>query len=134
MQTVITTLLPLWHWLCAHEIVWWILGSAVINLLLRIRSVESWLSLCDKVPRLASLIRLLRAIGVDPVKLVVSGVAVVNGKARVDLSRLLPGVVVTEPTIIPAIDKDTDRTPLDVIPAPPKVPIIRDTDPNPPGA
>jgi hypothetical protein len=26
------TLLTIWHWLCAHEIVWWIIGSAIINL------------------------------------------------------------------------------------------------------
>jgi len=85
MDTILPILTAVWQFCCAHEIVFWIAASLVINLALRARSTEQWIARCDKYPRLASVIRLLRAIGVDPVKLVESGIAVVNGKARVDI-------------------------------------------------
>ncbi len=73
---------------------WWIAGSIAINLALRARTTAQWIDWCDRYPRLASVIRLLRAIGVDPVKLVEAGIAVVNGKARVDWFSKLPDTAV----------------------------------------
>jgi hypothetical protein len=48
----------------------WPIVSGVINVVLRTRTPEEWVELNDRSPRLAAFTRLLRAIGVDPVKMV----------------------------------------------------------------
>ncbi len=82
-----------WQWIAAHPLYAWIALSIVINLLLRLRSTEQWVELCEKSPRIASIIRLLRAVGIDPVKALEAGIATVNGKARVDI--IPPTIAVT---------------------------------------
>lgn len=46
--------------------------TGVLNLLLRFKTVEQWVEFGEKYPRLQNIIRVLRAIGLDPVKLVKS--------------------------------------------------------------
>ena len=86
MQNVITIL----HWLDAHQLYAWIGLSIIINFALRARSPEQWIAWCDGYPRAASVIRLLRALGVDPVQAIEAVRAIVTGKARVDPFAVLP--------------------------------------------
>ena len=46
--------------------------TAILNLLLRFKTVEQWVAFGEKYPRLQNMIRMLRAVGLDPVKLVKS--------------------------------------------------------------
>jgi hypothetical protein len=59
----------------------WMALSALINILMRKRTAEEWVTFGDKYPRLAALTRILRAAGIDPVKLLISLVQFVHGKA-----------------------------------------------------
>lgn len=59
----------------------WLTLSAVINLLTRFRSVEKWVELAEKKPRTANVIRLVRALGIDPVKALKVLTALVRGQA-----------------------------------------------------
>lgn len=56
----------LFDWVLAHPAEFWLVASAVINLLLRVRSAEQWVSLCERYPKGAAILRLVRALGVDP--------------------------------------------------------------------
>ena len=59
----------------------WPAASAVLVLLLRARTPEQWVALGEKRPRIQGAIRLLRALGVDPVKAVAAVVQIVSGRA-----------------------------------------------------
>lgn len=107
----------IWTWLCDHQLLCWIVLSAVLNLALRARTADQWIEWCDRFPRLASALRLMRAVGVDPAKMLEAGAAVVNGKARVDWFSKLPDTAVVRavaeqmaapPTITAAPDRDTE--------------------------
>jgi hypothetical protein len=50
--------------------VWWPIVSAVLNVVLRTRTPEQWVERCEKYPRFAAFTRLMRSVGVDPVKMV----------------------------------------------------------------
>lgn len=50
----------------------WPIVSAVLNVVLRTRTPEEWIERCERHPRLAAFTRLLRATGLDPVKMVSS--------------------------------------------------------------
>lgn len=50
----------------------WPCISAVLNVLLRTRTPEQWVERCERYPRFAALTRLVRSIGLDPVKMVQS--------------------------------------------------------------
>lgn len=60
----------------------WPAVSAVLNIVLRARSAEQWAALCEKSPRFAATIRLLRALGVDPAKAIRSVQELVAGGSR----------------------------------------------------
>ena len=59
-----TDTVPFWS-----AIAWPVL-TAALNVILRTRTPEQWVERCEKYPRLAALTRLLRATGLDPVKMV----------------------------------------------------------------
>ena len=48
----------------------WPIVSAVLNVILRTRTPEQWVERCEKQPRLAAFTRLVRSVGLDPVKMV----------------------------------------------------------------
>jgi predicted secreted protein len=50
--------------------VWWPIVSAVLNVVLRTKTPEQWVERCEKHPRFAAFTRLMRSVGVDPVKMV----------------------------------------------------------------
>lgn len=60
----------------------WFVVTAVINYLMRTKTAEQWEALAEKNPRYAAIARLLRAVGVDPVKLIESAVDIVRGEAQ----------------------------------------------------
>jgi hypothetical protein len=64
------TTYPLVRWVVSHEtLAWWAL-SAFALAILRTRTAEEWVALGQQFPRIQGLIRALRGIGVDPVKVV----------------------------------------------------------------
>lgn len=60
----------------------WPALSALLNIVLRARTAEQWAFMCEKMPRLAAVIRLLRALGVDPAKAIRSVQELVAGSAK----------------------------------------------------
>ena len=60
----------------------WPALSALLNIVLRARTAEQWTFMCEEMPRLAAALRLLRALGVDPVKAVRSVQELVAGGAK----------------------------------------------------
>ena len=59
----------------------WPALSGLLNIILRTRTPEEWVERCERHPRLAALTRILRATGLDPVKMVASiGELVAGGK------------------------------------------------------
>lgn len=65
-----------------HVAIAWPIVSAVLNVILRTRTPEEWVERCEKQPRLAAFTRLVRSIGLDPVKMVKAlGELVAGGKS-----------------------------------------------------
>lgn len=58
----------------------WPIVSAVLNVILRTRTPEEWVERCEKQPRLAAFTRLVRSVGLDPVKMVQALGELVAGK------------------------------------------------------
>lgn len=59
----------------------WPIVSAVLNVILRTRTPEEWVERCEKQPRLAAFTRLVRSVGLDPVKMVQALGELVAGKS-----------------------------------------------------
>jgi len=53
-----------------HVAIAWPIVSAVLNVILRTRTPEQWVERCEKYPRFAAMTRLVRSVGLDPVKMV----------------------------------------------------------------
>lgn len=65
-----------------HVAIVWPIVSAVLNVLLRTRTPEEWIERCEKYPRFAAFTRLVRSVGLDPVKMVRAlGELVAGGKS-----------------------------------------------------
>lgn len=58
----------------------WPIVSAVLNVILRTRTPEEWVERCEKYPRFAAFTRLVRSVGLDPVKMVQALGELVAGK------------------------------------------------------
>jgi hypothetical protein len=69
----------------AHQIViWavaWLLLSALFNVLTRFKTPEQWVEFGEKYPRVQNIIRLMRAVGIDPVKAIKAIGDALSGKA-----------------------------------------------------
>ena len=72
------------EWLRTHALAAWPVVSLVLILVLRTRTPEAWVALGERQPRVQGLIRALRAVGLDPVKLVAGLAQLVTGRAPVD--------------------------------------------------
>lgn len=60
----------------------WPIVSAVLNVVLRTRTPEEWVERCERYPRFAAFTRLVRSVGLDPVKMVQAlGELVAGGKS-----------------------------------------------------
>lgn len=91
----------------------WLVLSATINMMLRKRTAEEWVTLIEERPRAAAIIRVFRAIGFDPAKLINALAEFLNAKARpkavltaiaVDDRTTAPDVLTT---LVP-VDSDTE--------------------------
>lgn len=60
----------------------WFVLTAIVNYLLRTKTAEEWEQLAQKSPRYAAFARMLRAIGLDPVKLIQAAIDFVRGEAQ----------------------------------------------------
>ncbi len=58
----------------------WPIVSAVLNVILRTRTPEQWVERCERTPRFAAFTRLVRSVGLDPVKMVQALGELVAGK------------------------------------------------------
>lgn len=68
-------------WLSSHWTAAWPIVSAVLILVLRSRTPEQWVALGETSPRWQGVIRLLRAVGLDPAKAVAALVQIVTARA-----------------------------------------------------
>lgn len=100
-----------WQWALEHQWIFWVLLSLAINLALSKRTVAGWVAFVEGYPRLASAVRLLRALGIDPIKAAEAVIGIVTGRARVPVAFAAP-----VPTATP------------VIPPPPREPVITERD------
>lgn len=60
----------------------WPAISGILNIILRTRTPEEWVAMNDRSPRRAAFTRLLRATGLDPVKMVSSIGEFVSGGSK----------------------------------------------------
>lgn len=68
-------------WLSAHWTAAWPVVSALLLLVLRSRTPEQWVALGETHPRVQGVVRLLRAVGLDPAKAVSALVQIVTARA-----------------------------------------------------
>lgn len=74
------TLADLWHALVSA----WPVLSAVLIVVVRTRTPEQWVALGEHSPRLQGAVRLLRALGLDPVRALDALAVIVTGRVRQD--------------------------------------------------
>lgn len=63
-----------------HVALAWPIVSAALNVVLRTRTPEEWVERCERYPRFAAFTRLVRSVGLDPVKMVQALGELVVGK------------------------------------------------------
>lgn len=68
-------------WAREHWSLAWPIVSAVLVLVLRSRTPEEWVALGERSPRSQGAIRLVRALGLDPVKALAALSQIVTGRA-----------------------------------------------------
>lgn len=66
----------------------WPIATAILNVVLRKKTAEEWVAFAEKYPRTAGIIRLLRASGLDPVKVVQATKETVKGEAAKNKDKL----------------------------------------------
>ena len=68
-------------WLSSHGAAVWPIVSALLLVALRSRTPEQWVALGETSPRWQGVIRLLRAVGLDPAKALSALGQIVTGRA-----------------------------------------------------
>jgi hypothetical protein len=68
------------HYLVIWAVTWLVL-SALFNVLTRFKTPEQWVEFGEKHPRVQNIIRLMRALGIDPVKAIKALGAFLAGKS-----------------------------------------------------
>ena len=71
-------------WLKAHALLAWPLVSALLILVFRTRTPEEWVRLGETQPRIQGLLRLLRGVGLDPVKALEGLSQLLTGRTSID--------------------------------------------------
>jgi len=80
----------LWKdWAIELIIVGLYLLSGVLNLATRKKSAEDWVAFCEKSPRWAAIIRLMRAAGLHPAKLITSILQLFQKRVQKELEEKL---------------------------------------------
>ena len=70
-----------WAWVQAHPAECWIAVSAVLNLLLRLKTAEKWVEQLEKTRIGAALVGVVRSLGVDPASALRTLVVMASTKA-----------------------------------------------------
>lgn len=68
-------------WLSSHAVGLWPVVSALLIVALRARTPEEWVAMGERSPRVQGVIRLLRAVGLDPAKALSALAQIVTGRA-----------------------------------------------------
>jgi hypothetical protein len=63
-------------------LLFWFIITAIVNVLMRTKTAAQWDALARKNSRYAALARMLRAVGVDPVKFLQGAIDIVRGEAQ----------------------------------------------------
>lgn len=64
-------------------LLFWFIITSIVNFLMRTKTAAQWDALARKNSRYAALARMLRAVGVDPVKFLEGAIDIVRGEAQV---------------------------------------------------
>jgi len=78
-----------------QELVWaitWFALTVIFNFATRFKTPEQWVEFGERNPRAQSFIRLMRAVGIDPVKAIKALGAFISGKAQ-ETRKDRPGVL-----------------------------------------
>jgi hypothetical protein len=95
-----------------QELVWaivWLVLTMVFNIATRFKTPEQWVEFGEKYPRIQNLIRLMRAVGIDPVKAIRALGAFLSGKSqatKTDRPSILKDV---EPGKLPSSTTDKEN-------------------------
>ena len=93
-------------WIASHATAAWPIISAALILVLRSRTPEQWVALGERSPRVQGVVRLLRAVGLDPAKAVSALVQIVT--ARVP-SRPVAEITPPSPSKVVPVDHRGER-------------------------
>lgn len=88
----------------------WVVITAVINALLRTKTAEEWERLAQGSPRYAAFARMLRSLGVDPVKLLKSMVDFIRGQSQKRLGSIATSDPKADAPEAPPVVLDASQT------------------------
>jgi hypothetical protein len=80
------------EWIKAHAVSAWPVVSALLILALRARTPEEWVAWGEQSPRWQGVIRLLRAVGLDPAKALSALGQIVTGRAPAKAQQIVAQV------------------------------------------
>ena len=89
-------------WLSSHAPALWPVVSALLIIALRTRSPEEWIAMGERSPRVKGVIRLLRAVGLDPAKALSALVQIVTGRAPARAVQIADTIAPPAPSKVPA--------------------------------
>jgi len=61
----------------------WLLVTGLVNAFMARRSPEQWVQFAEANPRAAAIVKMMRAVGLDPVTLIKSAAALVRGSSSI---------------------------------------------------
>ena len=98
------------EWLSAHATAAWPVVSALLIIALRTRSPEAWIAMGERSPRAQGVIRLLRAVGLDPAKALSALAQIVTGRAPARAVQIADTIAPPAPSKVPApIQREGER-------------------------
>jgi len=89
------------EWLYAHAVALWPVVSALLIIALRARTPEEWIAMGERSPRVQGVVRLLRAIGLDPVKALAALGQIVTGRAPARSVQIADTIAPRDTTVPP---------------------------------
>lgn len=90
------------RWITDHAAALWPVVSALLLVALRARTPEQWVALGERSPRAQGVIRLLRAVGLDPAKALSALSQIVTGRAPARAVQIADTIAAPAPSKVPA--------------------------------
>lgn len=90
------------EWLSSHAVALWPVVSALLIIALRARTPEEWVAMGERSPRVQGVIRLLRAVGLDPAKALSALAQIVTGRAPARAVQIADTIAPVDPSKVPA--------------------------------